>query len=538
MPKPHPTNKLTVFLGREGITKPGEVLNDEARTDATAYPLRRGRNFTGTVFLPPTKKSTPDWIHFLNQGLPEPLPRLFSSGVSAVMVLNFSDRQFAFTFGHAGRSMLMPGSYELDFGLKVVLNRVDVKQLRSIDTKNYEDIVISTRKQTSRQSELGAFELDISRDLLRGVVGDPADKTYFKRIAGADAAAFITELEFSDLGDICDELLSAYHGDEYKKNFDWVDRVKQVRDGNLEAVLDGLLLAALKSGYAGSMHLAPADVVDWEKIERFSFGGLRRRQICTYPELTLHGYLDTLGPEKLTELDATALRHHQVQIKYSNAPAATDEFSVYECLVWDTVHDGRHFALMDGRWFEIEPEFAKRVLQLVDSLYQPGPYLIAAQSGQDEKGYNAAVVAALPNYALLDRKTVRTANMASEVECCDLFSDHGEFIHVKKRGSSATLSHLFSQGSVAAELFIQDVEFREKVREQLTKDKFAAHASLIPTERPDPNQFRVIYAVISQHDKNGRPPPLPFFSAVNLMQHYQRLQRLNMPVNVRYIVLK
>lgn len=91
MPISRPTKTLTVFLGRAGFTKPGEFLSDEARTEATAYPLRRGRDFTGTVFLPPTKRSTPHWVHFLNEGLTENLPRLFSSGVSAVMMLKHAD---------------------------------------------------------------------------------------------------------------------------------------------------------------------------------------------------------------------------------------------------------------------------------------------------------------------------------------------------------------------------------------------------------------------------------------------------------------
>ncbi len=537
MPSSRPTKTLTVFLGREGFTKPSEFLNDEARTEATAYPLRRGQDFTGTVFVPPIKRGTPDWVHFLNEGLAEELPRLVSSGVSAVLVIKYSDRLFAFTFGHAGRSMLQPGAHELDFGLKVVLNRVDVNQLRSVDTKTFEDIVINTRKQTSRSSQLGAFALDISRDILRGVVGDPTDKTYFKRIAGADAAVFTTELDFEDLGDICEELLDAYHATEYRKNFEWVDRVKQVRDDALSATLDGLLLNALQTGQTGSMHLAPAEIVDWEKIEEFSFGGSGKRQVCTYPELTLHGYLDTLGAEKLAELNIEALRHHPVRVKYTHAPGPVTEFTVYECLVWDTPHDGRQFALMDGRWFEIETAFATRVLQQADSLHQPGAYLIAAQGGQREEDYNAAVVAALPGYALLDQKNIRTDDMASPVEACDLFSGQREFIHIKKRSSSATLSHLFSQGSVAAELFIQDANFRSKIREQLTADQCAAHAALIPMPQPDASQFSVVYAIITQHDAQGRPPRLPFFSAVNLVQHHQRLRRLGLQVVLRYIPL-
>ncbi len=537
---PSPTQSLTVFLGRPGLAAPDDFLHNEARQAADAYPLQARGGISGTVYVPQTRRSTPAWVAFLNQGLAQPLPPLQANGVSAVMVAQYDQRLFAFTFGHAGRNMLQAGAYELDFGLKVVLNRVDPKLLRSVDCKNFDDsMVISTRKQTSRSSELGSFALDISRDLLRGVVGDPTDKTYFKRLAGADALAFTTELGFADLGDICEELLAAYQDQRYRQHFDWVDRVKQVRDRTLVATLDRLLLQAIHAGQVGCMHLAPADVVEWEKIEHFSFRGSGKRQVCTYPELTLDGYLDSMGPAKVVALDADDLRQHAVLVKYNHLVDPVAEFSVYDCLVWDIAHQGEHFALMDGRWFGIETNFAQRIVREAAALHQPGAYLIPATPGQREEDFNLEVVRQQrADYALLDQKPIKTANMATEVECCDLFSRQGEFIHVKKRSASATLSHLFSQGSVAAELFMQEAEFRDKVRDQLRQDRRRTHAALIPAARPEPSRYKVIYAMIARHDARGQPPPLPFFSAVNLVQHYQRLQRLGLAVEVRYIPLQ
>jgi uncharacterized protein (TIGR04141 family) len=530
-----PSRTLSVFLGRPGFINPADFIGDESRANATVSVLTPRPGFSGTVFLASQSQGQPDWIDFLNGGLNTPLPPRHSASVSAVLVIKQSDRLFAFTFGHAGRGMLAGGSYETDFGLKVVLNRVDVNQLRSIDTKNFDDIVINTRKQTSRSSQLGAFGLDVSRDMLRAVVGDPADKTYFKRIAGSEAAVFTTELEFEDLGDICAELLEAYEATEYRVNFEWVDRVKEVRDAALRQTMDDSLLAALQNNAQGAMHLAPANVVDWEEVEAFSFTGSGRTLRCTYPELTLTGYLDTLGTTRLATLTLPALQRHQVLIKYSHSPDPVPVFSVYECIVWDTQHGGQHYALMDGRWFEIEPSFATRTLAAAASLHVTGAYLLPASATQSEGEYNAAVGAAHPSYAVMDCRNIRTDDMATPVECCDLFSDQREFIHIKKRTSSATLSHLFSQGSVSAELFMSSDSFRAKLRDQLTTDLKNAHAALVPVLRPDPSQFRVIYAIIARHDHQGHPPALPFFSAVNLVQHHQRLQRLGLAVNLRYI---
>lgn len=401
--------------------------------------------------------------------------------------------------------------------------------------QNFEDIVVNTRKQTSRRSQLGTFGLDVSRDMLRAVVGDPTDKTYFKRIAGSEAAVFTTELGFEDLGDICAELLEAYQATDYRANFEWVDRVKEVRDSTLQQTLDASLLSALQANAHGAMHLAPANIVDWERIEAFSFTGSGRTQICTYPELSLAGYLDTLGAAKLATLTIAALQRHSVMVKYTHSPDSVAEFTVYDCLVWDTQHAGQSYALMDGKWFEIEANFAIRTLAAAAALHVPGPFLMPAPVADSEGVYNDSIGAANPAYAVLDRKNIRTDDMASAIECCDLFSDQREFIHVKKRTSSATLSHLFAQGSVSAELFMSSDAFRAEVRDKLNVDQKADHAALIPVARPDASQFSVIYAIIAPHDAQGNPPALPFFSAVNLVQHHQRLQRLGLSASLRYI---
>lgn len=530
-----PTRVLSAFLARPGFLEPEHFINEEARLRALVRDLNPRRDFTGKIFLAPQNRNQPDWFEFLNTGLNEPLPGRYSASISAVLVVKHADHLFAFTFGHAGRGMLTPGSFECDFGLKVVLNRVDVNLLRSVDTKNFEDVVLNTRKQTSRGSQLGAFGLDVSRDMLRAVVGEPADRTFFKRIAGSEAAVFTTELGFDDLGDICAELLDAYQATDYRTNFEWVDRVKEVRDTAITDALDGALLSTIQAGAPSAMHLAPADIVEWEEIEGFAFTGSGRTQVCTYPELTLRGYVDTLGAAKLAQLTVPAFKRHQVLVKYTGADVPVAKFSVYECVVWDTQHAGKRFALMDGRWFEIEEEFANRTILAANALHVPGPFLIPAPAALSEGDYNDSVGAADATYAVLDRKNIRTDEMATAIECCDLFSNNREFIHVKKRASSATLSHLFSQGSVAAELFMSSEAFRAKVKERLASDQKATHAALIPDGRPDPAAFRVTYAIIATHDAQGVPPPLPFFSAVNLVQHHQRLQRLGLATSLRYI---
>jgi uncharacterized protein (TIGR04141 family) len=191
--------------------------------------------------------------------------------------------------------------------------------------------------------------------------------------------------------------------------------------------------------------------------------------------------------------------------------------------------------LFDSRWFEVEPAYATRVQTFVTSVSSTALALPNANAGQDEGAYNKAVANGdSVKFAFLDCKLIKAYGAATPIEFCDLMSNTCQLIHVKKRSSSATLSHLFSQGSVSADVFLCDADARTEIRSKLTALGKAAHAALIPADRPTPSNYEVVYAVIA---KNATvwPPALPFFSAVNLMHHANRIQTLGFKVSLQHV---
>ncbi len=107
------------------------------------------------------------------------------------------------------------------------------------------------------------------------------------------------------------------------------------------------------------------------------------------------------------------------------------------------------------------------------------------------------------------------------MELCDLYTRQREFIHVKQYAGSAPLSHLFAQGVVSAELFLQEPEFRRRANTLLPR------THRLPKTRPNPAQYRVVYGVISG---SANPLRLPFFSRVTLRNAYRRLTGLGYTV--------
>ena len=418
-----------------------------------------------------------------------------------------------------------------DFGLKVTLNKVDPTKLRSVDSKIYDDIVVSTRRQTSQRSKVEAFGLDVSRALLRGVTGEADEHDIFTRITGSTPVQVTTELAFADLGEIISDVLEAYSDEVYQEHFPWVDNVREV-DLAMHSELDQRLIAAINAGDLAGTYLSAPEIVDWERIHRFSY---THAGDILYLELSLTDYLQVLEEHDI-DVDIDALKRHRVRVQYDGDDALYNKWSVYECLVCETTLGNRRFVLLDGLWFEIAPHYAAAVSNYVTSITTHDIPFPNSPEGQGEDEYNAAVEAEdVQNFALLDREMFTPTEAATPIEFCDLFSAAGHLIHVKKRSSSGTLSHLFSQGSVSSDLFLQDEQLRIAVRQRLNELGKPALADLIPNNRPNSSEYEVVYAVIAPPIHGVWPPALPFFSSVNLMHHAKRVQNLGFKISLQYV---
>ena len=472
----------TIYLLKDHVKSVRGALDPDKRNEVTSYNLVDGLGFSGTLFVGNRRQYEPPWVKSLNPFLKRHVGNARIATVSAALIVKYEKRIFAATFGW-GKSLMRKSAWIRDFGLKITLNRTDPAKLRSIDTKTYEDIVVSTRKQTSRSSPMESFEVDIARDLLRAVTGVSNDKTFFDRLAGADSIHLTTELPFQDFGDLLDELLVAYKENGYKANFGWIDNVQEV-DREAGQDLDARLISAIQSGETENMHLAPADIVEWQDIEGFNY--TKGKTTITYPELELDDYLEVMATE-VPDLSIENLKRHSVRVRFTGSEVFQDQWSVYECLVWDTELKSKRYALFDGRWFEVDQTYAKRVDRFVRDLVSTESVLPEGRLGDGEGTYNKSVADNQPaRFALFDRERIKASDAKSPFEFCDLMSIDRQLIHVKKRSSSATLSHLFSQGSVSAAAFLADEKARSDIRSILKKLKKTAYLPLILPKNPPP----------------------------------------------------
>jgi uncharacterized protein (TIGR04141 family) len=502
------TQHLTILLLRDDVAEfddavtGGEDLQQVALADDAAL--------DGRLYVRRTMVRPPAWLAFVQTGVQVDLSGLLNSSTAAVLLVRAAGRMLAFTFGY-GRYLLKPDAVVRDFGLKVVLNTVDPDRLRSVELKVIEDVVISRRTDVSQVSSPGSFGLDPGRDILRGVAGQPTDpRLYGRQLVGSDALVANLPVDFADLDDVAVRLLAAYHDTLYRQRFGWVDHVRLVRDDRV-ADLDQILLLGLSRTPDPGPYLAPPGLLDWSNVE-FTYTRDRDRHL----DLDLADYLANVD---VGALDVAMLRRHEVRVYPIGGTELRHRWAVYDCLVFETRHEDKSYVLSEGQWFEVAGGLVDEIRAKLAAIPRAAVSLPPARDGEGEPAYNRRAADDDPSSrALLDADLSQVASERGPIEICDLITDRGEFVHVKRKTQSQRLSALFAQGRVSAEVFRQDAEFRERVRAKLSATH-PAIASLIPapSTRFDASQFEVVYAVVTNRPEDF-PGNLPFFSRLNLVR--------------------
>jgi uncharacterized protein (TIGR04141 family) len=522
--------RQTIYLLRD-VSEPDDAL--ESRKQVSKVALSTDSRLDGMFYYSFRPPSPPPWIGFVAPLVGDNLEKIRSSSASGLLVLRVKEQFFAFTFGY-GHTLLNMSKIETHFGLRVALNSIDPSHIRSLDTKVFEDMVVTKRTQASRSTDLPTFGVNISRDILRAVTGEPRLKDFGKRLSGSEALVLNIDLVASKIGETCEMLFKEYGKDDYKEHFGWIDLLALVRDKAVIHELDQQLLRELIDGDTSNTHMACPDALDWEDIDSFKLGGTGKNE---YDDLDLDQYLAVLGPD-IADITIEKLKRYFVSVRFSSSDDFNSKWRVYDSLVTEQrVNDQLH-VLIEGRWFEVSESLVDEVDAFAASLPSSEIVLPEALIGESEPLYNKRIAALSSGELLLmDAKIRRPGGAASGIELCDLLSVNGDFCHVKRKNRSSTLSHLFAQGAVSANTFFGDGEFRDKIRAVIntgtTEPDRSRWLDLVPpsNESIERSRYSVNYVVIANSKKSGLDW-LPFFSKLNLMQNGRQLSNLGFKTTV------
>jgi uncharacterized protein (TIGR04141 family) len=522
--------RLSWFLVKNGIDADDieAIIEKPSHGSLQSFKVTALSKDRDSLFVKPSHPSPPRWVDYVEPHVDgSGLPPLLGSSSSGVLLVPASNRLLAISFGY-GRHLVKSEAVVQDFGLKVVLNSIDPKLIKSVDARTFDELTINTRQGASRDSSLAAFTLDNSRDLLRSVTGRSADGG-LGALTGSAALAMNTDMELPQLPALAKDLVKRYRSKRYRQNFEFIDYMKSVQDPALVAKLDAKLIEALKAKDMTNMHLAIPEAVDWQQIAGVRFS-LKQKKHEPSPDPRISVYRELRDIDKI---ELKRLKGDKVEaISAVDEDEIIDRWRVYECLVFETEIDGKVYILSGGDWYQVDKGYRDRVQSYVAKIPECDLTLPGADMKKSEEEYNEAAAAQLGGVCL-DGKLIGVGGI-DRVEICDVLTKDGHFIHAKKRGRSSTLSHLFAQGVTSTELLLRDERFRKDATKKV-KEVNAEFAKAIPSQPGARDQIRVAYVILSRGQRPDRPYGLPFFSMVSLKSAAERLGGVGIDVSVKEV---
>lgn len=481
-----------------------------------------------SLFIRPSIPRPPRWLKYVTDYMDtDDLPTVVGASSSGLLLVRVKKRLMAVSFGR-GYLLLKPEALVQDFGLKVVLNSLDPSQIKSVDARTFDELSIYTRRGVSRDSSLPAFELDVARDLLRGITGR-ASVEDLGVLSGTARLAINTATQIPELKKMGKKLLKFYQSRRYRKDFKFIDNMRAENDPSAVSKLDKKLIAALKTEELTQMHLAIPEAVNWQEIDgvRFSY---RRKKQSRSPDPRISVYRRLRGADGLT---LKRLRSDKVEaISAVDEDQVLDHWRVYDCIVFETEHNGQLYVLSGGDWYRISKTYRGQVEEYVYALPELSIGLPEADAADDEPTYNVKAAQAI-GAAVIDKKVVGVGGY-DKVELCDILTRDSVFVHVKKRGRSSTLSHLFAQGVTSAELLLNEEKFRVDAR-KLASTHGTAFGRAVPKKAGAREKIKVAYVVLSRSKRKDTPYGLPFFSLVSLKNAARRLSDAGIKVYVQEV---
>lgn len=524
------TQKLSIFLHKKETTNFDECIKKTSRYKSTTYDVKKEIGMSGKIYVHESIENVPDWKVTLEKLTTKTLNISSNSSNKAVVVFKHRNRYISVVYGY-GRSMLEDGSIERNFGLIVAANLIDPQKIKSLNSMTIEDTIIDTQKQSMFYSSQTDLQVDANKEILKSVSGAPKLESEARFLVGTDSLTATRKMKIEDIKESIKFYYNAYKKDDYKKNgFAWLDNVKKEKDKNAIDKLDEELVSSILNE-SDRITIGPNRIMDWENISGLYFKGNGKVDFDNL-DMTLD-YESYLGSFK-ENIDVLAKLKRDKIMAFTDSEEEFMISKVYDGIIYEIVFDGMKYLLCNGDWFKVNKDFYEEIKGIISSCPVCSIQLAELNNGEGENDYNKRICDSNADYALLDSKNYRVPGYSySKIEPCDILTKDNKFIHVKKNDSSSKLSHLFSQGTVSAQLLSSDPKFRRHIN---TKVKSKLGPTFLKANAQNQN-YEVVYAIVDKRKKELFEI-LPFFSMVSLAQSLDQLKQMQYKYSLMKIDVK
>jgi uncharacterized protein (TIGR04141 family) len=519
--------KLTLYMLRSDLDAHATGLR-ESFENYEFVPTRPLEGMTCELYVRHPPASRPRWLADLESIVEgDALSKLRNQLSSALLLVARDGRRFVLSYG-GGHHTVDRECIEQGFGLRVTVNVVAANRVVSAETRGLNQTARSQRTVLPIASAFYELGIDYSEDWIRQLTGKPEVEDFGRTISGSDSLKLdLKGFQLSKLGEQLDRIVEHYLSTGYKRDFNFLDYFTRVRDD--KSLFDRLWAEAAARIKSRSDELEFAAPEPLEPMDIHRYVLKHGRKSNDLPEISrdlLYGQLDRWGdiwdPLKAVRIEA---------MDSSDNPVG-DAYRLFDYLIAEVSIKDKRYTLSAGCWFVIDPDYVSQVnarVAEVDDLTSDLnlPTWVAADG--DESYYNLKLQADL-GWLLLDKKNFPVGGPNQKIEICDLLTPDKKLICVKRLRKSPSLSHLFAQGVVSAQLLVVDGEAHQKaVVQHLRKlDSEAEYGT-----RGD---WTVVYAIATE-----KPDPLsetmPFFSRVNLDRTVKILRGTGVKVAVARVPL-
>lgn len=507
------SNKITIYLIKDEV-KYEEILKDYAYENV----LRK--DDSSITYYYPTRQNKPEWlITYFDETEDVQISNSHAKVISLhKLKIDETEKIFAIPFGN-GKSLLNDDVIEEQFGIKILLNSVSKDGFRQLNIANYGGDHRTKNEQTPKKTDISEFGFDIYSDFLRKATAKSEEELFNKNtITGGDLFSVSVPVTINNVNDFLLACYKRYKSTKYKKNFGWLDNIKEVKEKGTKQLLNLELVKNINEKNFDKVWAAVPENIEWENISDFRY----KQSKPGFDDIEIQQVVELFKDSIIPNIDS--LKSKKVYAMSVDGDDSLYDWSIYNCLIAEIEYDGCAYCLNFGKWYKVDKDFVGSINKYYESI-EISDITFPISSNEREDEYNKKLCQSLNNSILMDKETVRVTGMGkSSIEVCDVLTDDHNLIHIKKNGGSSYLSHLFNQAAVSGEMLL-DVNFRDEANKKIGK--------IIFDDNFIPNIYTIVLAIITKN--SGERPKIPFFSKVSIQYAIDGLRRKGYKVKIKNI---
>lgn len=438
--------------------------------------------------------------------------------------------KFVITFGGA-ESLLDLNKFDSTFGRRIALNvengfyQIKRDKISTTQSKTREDVV--------KIKSISDFDIQYGLDLITSVIVKPKDDFFIQnKITGSNFVSF----SFACTLDNIDELLINCYKEsckkEYLQKYDWMERIQEIVNNDL--LINKIKEEAFKSYKnkdISKFWIAIKDVFDWENVSGFTIRQSRNHNLNYFSQdIDIEEFNKFIDKNNILIDSLDDFKKFKIDITFS-ADAETvsqNYWSLFDCIYCEVQLEDFNYVINGGRFYKIDASYCNKINQEFDVITPIQPYPENTKTQREDEYIKEFCDNSKDNLVNLDKVFVK---FDDNVEVCDIYDKKNKaFVHIKKDGASAHLSHLYAQAKVSARILCDNSNIAKINEVYKGKRKF----ELEPINK---NDVQIVMAIISnkKFDKTGKIN-LPFFSKINSILTKNEIERMGFR-NVKFMFI-